>query len=191
MKTKTFCTLLIAVLTGFSSLFAQGFQPPAEGKAAVYIVRVSAYGGTTSFEYFLQDKYIGIFKGVNYLRYECDPGANLFWASSENKEFITTDLKAGGTYVILVDIIMGAWKARVGLKPVTASAEDKEILDRVKKVVNSREPTITPPEKVEAMNVKLADFIKEQLNNYENEWKGTKNFKHVSADMAIPESELK
>jgi hypothetical protein len=186
MKTKLF---LFAVLCCLSvSLFAQGFQPPVEGKAVVYIVRVSAYGGAVSFEYFHQDQYIGIFKGVNYLRYECDPGENLFWASSENKDFITADLESGKTYIILVDIIMGAWKARVGLRPVTAN--DTEVFERVKKVVTSRKPTVTPPEKIEAMNNKLKKFITEQLNLYETEWKGTRNFKHISADMFIPEEAM-
>ena len=83
MKTKLLFIIALCVIS--VSLSAQGFQPPAEGKAAVYIVRVSAYGGAVSFEYFHGDKYIGIFKGVNYLRYECDPGANLFWASSARK----------------------------------------------------------------------------------------------------------
>jgi hypothetical protein len=189
MKSKLFFALLVVAVTGFSSLFAQGFQPPSEGKAVVYIVRVSSYGGATSFEYFHQDKYIGIFKGVNYLRYECDPGAHLFWASSENKEFITADLEAGKTYVILVDIIMGMWKAQVGLRPVTVN--DAELFERVKKVVTSRKETITPQEKIDAMNEKLKDFIPEQLNKYETQWKGNHNYKHISAEMFIPEESMK
>jgi len=101
MKTlKILCIILIATLSGSSSLFSQGFQPPAEGKSVVYFVRVSGYAGAISFEYFHQDKYIGIFKKKNYIRYECNPGKQLFWASSENKEFVTADLKEGGTYII-------------------------------------------------------------------------------------------
>ena len=67
MKVRILGIILIATLSGFSSILAQGFEPPAEGKSVVYFTRVSAYGGTTSFEFFHQDKYIGVFKLT-----ECD-----------------------------------------------------------------------------------------------------------------------
>ena len=127
---------------------------------------------------------------MNYLRYECNPGENLFWASSENKEFITADLKAGGTYIVMVDVIMGMMKAHVGLKPMPT--DDKDIFDRVKKVVNSRDAKVTDEKTIEAKNKKLGEkFIPEMLKRYNEEWKGTKNFKHITADMAIPPEDLK
>ncbi len=189
MKTKILSIILIATLSGFSSLFAQGFQPPAEGKAVVYFVRVSGWGGVYSFEYFHQNKYIGIFKKKNYMRYECDPGEQLFWASSENKEFITADLKEGGTYIVIVNIIMGAWKARVGLNPI--SVNDKDLFERAKELINKKKPVITPEAKIEKMNKKLKSFISEKLKMYDEVWKNEKNFKHISADMAIPPDEMK
>jgi hypothetical protein len=188
MKTKFFFTLLIVVLTGLSSLFAQGFQPPAEGKAVVYFARVTTYGFAVSFEYFHQDKYIGVFKGKNYLRYESDPGEQLFWASSENKEFITADLKAGGTYIVVVDVIMGGMKAHVGFTPIDASDER---FQRIKEMILAQPPVVTPQEKIDAMNKKLDDFIPAQLKKYNEDWKGKKNFKHISPEMAIPEEAMK
>lgn len=188
MKSKTICTFLIAVLTGFSSLFAQGFQPPSPGKAVIYFVRVTSYGKGSSFEFFHQDKYIGVFKGQSYMRYECDPGEQLFWASSENKEFITADLSEGGTYLVTVDVIIGAWKAHVGLTPVSVT---DDTFGRAKELINSEPPIVTPMEKIDEMNIKLAEFIPEQLQKYNDEWKESKNFKHVSADMAIPEDQMK
>jgi hypothetical protein len=189
MKTKFLASALVLFFAVSSVLFSQGFKSPAEGKAVVYFVRVSAYGGAVSFEFFDRDKFIGMFKGVNYMRYECNPGEQLFWASSENKEFITADLKAGGTYIVIVDVVMGAWKAHVGMKPLPAN--DPELFERVKKVVNSREASTMPEAKIQARNEKLKDFIPEQLKRYETEWKGTKNFKHITADMAIAEADLK
>jgi hypothetical protein len=41
------------------------------------------------------------------------------------------------------------------------------------------------------MNKKLAKFIPEQLKKYNDVWKSEKNFRHISSDMAIPESEMK
>lgn len=108
-------------------------------------------GFAVSFEYFHQDKYIDIFKGKNYLRYECDPGQNLFWASSENKEFITADLKEGGTYIVIVNIEMGAWKTRVGLAPVTV--KDTELFERAKELNLKEAPDVKSEEKIISMNI--------------------------------------
>lgn len=170
-----------------STLYAQGFQPPAEGKAVVYFTRVSSFGFAISFEYFHEDQYIGIFKGKNYLRYECDPGTHLFWASSENKEFITAELEAGGSYIVIVDIIMGIGKARVGFDPIT---EDSEVFARAKELITSKPPVETPQAKIDQMNVKLRKFITEKLQTYETVWKHEKNFKHLSADMALSEGAM-
>jgi hypothetical protein len=188
MKTKLLIISVLIAATGFSSLFSQGFQPPAPGKAVVYIARVTDYGFAISFEYFHQDKYIGAFKGKKYMRYECDPGEQLIWASSENKEFVTCDLKEGGSYIIIVNVIMGAMKARVGFTPITASDDQ---FQRAKELINSEPPYVTPQEKIDAMNTKLDKFIDEQLKRYNEEWKGVKNFKHISPDMAIPLESMK
>jgi hypothetical protein len=187
MKTKITFMLLLVLLTG-SSIFSQGFTPPAPGKAVIYFARVTKYGGAVSFEFFHQDKYIGIFKGKNYMRYECDPGQQLLWASSENKEFITCDLKEGGSYVVIVDMVMGAWKGRVGFNPITA--EDERFI-RAKELINEQPPVVTPQKKIEEMNKKLATFIPEQLQKYNDVWKDEKNFKHISPDMALPPDAMK
>jgi len=188
MKTKALFVFLVALLTGFSSAYSQGFQPPAAGKAVVYFVRVTAYGGPTSFEFFHNDRYIGVFNKKNYMRYELDPGEQLLWASSENKEFVTCDLKAGGSYIIMIDVIMGAMKARVGMTPITAS---EERFARAKELILEQPPVVTPQKKIDEMNKKLEKFIPETLGKYNTIWKAEKNFKSISADMAIPEDMLK
>ncbi len=176
-------------LTGISSLFAQGFQPPAEGKAVVYFTRVTGLGFAVTFQYFHNDKYIGEFKGSNYMRYECDPGEQLFWASSENKEFVTANLKAGDTYIVIVDVRMGFNKAQVGMTPI--STKDGELFERAKKLIMEKAPIITPNERIEKLNTKLKKFIEEKLKKYHDEWKHEKNFKHISPEMAIPQESMK
>ncbi len=189
MKTRLYLLLCLSLLTGFSTIFAQGFTPPSEGKAVVYFTRVTMYGAGVSFEFFDNDQFIGIFKGKNYMRYECDPGEQLFWASSENKEFITAEFEAGKTYIVMVNVIMGAWKAHVGLSPVAEN--DSDDFKRAKELIQSKAPVVTPEKKINSTNEKLKDFIPERLEQYENEWKDTKNFKHISADMAISEEAMK
>ncbi len=188
MNSLKFCLIAIIMLVGTTSLFSQGFQAPAEGKAAVYFVRVSSWGGASSFEYFHQDKYIGVFKSKNYLRYECEPGEQLLWASSENKEFVTADLKAGESYIIIVDVIMGAWKPRVGFNPITA--QDGEIFDRAAALIKKKKAIVTSEAKIKTMNIKLEKFIGEKLKMYHDVWKTEKNFKHISSDMAIPKEAM-
>jgi hypothetical protein len=188
MKTKALLLFMAALIIGFSSAYAQGFKAPAEGKAVVYFCRVTMYGAPTSFEFFHNDKYIGIFNKKNYMRYELDPGEQLLWASSENKEFVTADLKAGGTYIIMVDVIMGAMKAHVGLTPINAS---EERFARAKELIQKQPPIVTPQKKIDDMNVKLAKFIPETLGKYNTIWKAEKNFKSITPDMAIPEDMLK
>jgi len=185
---KLFFITVILLLAAVDTVFAQGFQPPSEGKAVVYFTRVTLYGKPVEFEFFHQDKYIGVFKGDQYMRYECDPGAQLFWASSENKEFLTAELEAGKTYVVMVDVIMGVMKAHVGLTPVSVS--NAEEFNKAKELVNKEAPTITPDDKIEKMNNKLEKFISKQLEAYESKLKNEKNYKHLSIDMAIPEEYL-
>jgi hypothetical protein len=186
MKTKFLILSILFMIIGVSSIFAQGFQPPAPGKAVVYFTRT--FGSSEIFDYFHQDRFIGTFKGSNYIRYELEPGQQLVWASSENKEFVEGDFKEGGSYIIVVDFSMGAWKIHVVLNPINAS--DKRF-KRAKELINSKAPVVTTPEKIEEINKKLTEFIPEQLRKYEQEWKDTKVVKHMSADMAIPEEAMK
>lgn len=184
MKKHAFFILLSAFLTAPFCSSSQGFQPPAEGKSVVYFTQVTSYGSTV-FEFFHFDKYIGYMKGKDYIRYECDPGETLFWASSENKEFLTTDLKAGGTYVVIVDVVTGFWKNHVGFTPI--SENDTELFERAKRVIMKETPFITPPGKIDKENKKLEKFIAEELDHYEKETKDKYNFRHVSSDMALSE----
>lgn len=180
---------LIILLSGFTSLFAQGFQAPKEGNALVYFARISSYGGAASFEFFHQDQFIGVFKGKNYIRYECEAGEQLFWASSENKEFITADLKAGESYIVIVDVIIGAWKAHVGLTPISINDEDK--FKRAYALIQEKAPIVTPQAKMDKTSKKLIKFIPAKLKMYEDKWKHEKNFRHIDADMAITIEALK
>jgi hypothetical protein len=187
MKTKFFLIASILVLTSFSTMFAQGFQPPSAGKAVIYLVRVTGYGSGNSFDYFVQDQFIGNWAGVRYQRYECKPGEQVIWASSENKDFVTSDLKEGGTYILIIDIEMGAMKAHVSLRPITGDDKDFE---RVKKMILKDKTVELKPDKVEARGKKLEGFITKELAHY-NETKDKSSIKHLTADMAIPEDKLK
>jgi hypothetical protein len=187
-KIRSIVMALLLVCIAFP-LFSQGFTPPEESNAVVYFPRVTKFGKAVSFEYFDGEEFIGVFKGKNYMRYECPAGKHLLWASSENKQFVECDLEAGKTYIILVNVSMGAWKAQLNLEPLTVDNED---FDRVKELIDSKAPIITSPEKIESTMKKLNDrgFIENIMEHYENEWKGTDRIKTLSADMFIPKERL-
>ena len=175
-------------MTGIIKSSAQGFQPPAEGKAVVYFTRVTSYGFAVNFEYFHNDQYIGVFKRSNYMRFELDPGEQLLWASSENRVFIEADLEEGGTYIIMVDVIMGAWKARVGLRPITV--HDHEDFERAKRLVIEKSPIVVQQRHIEGRNRKLAKFIDKQLELYKERKQKGESFRKISPDMKIPVERL-
>jgi hypothetical protein len=179
---------ILSCITNVS--FAQGFTPPSDSTAVVYFVRVSGYGGAVSFEYFHNQKFIGIFKGKNYMRYEVPTGDQLLWVSSEDKEFLRCNLKAGETYLVLVNIEMGAWKARVGLEPLTIDNPDFE---RAKELVLSKKPIVTSPELIKSTQKKLDDrgFVENIMVHYESEWKNSENTKTINPEMFIPKDKLK
>lgn len=173
-------------VTPIDQAIEKGFAPPVNPEnAVVYFVRVSNYGGMISFEFFHDKQFIGKFKRKNYIRYECPAGQQLLWASSEGKEFVQCDLKAGEVYVVLVNIKMGIWKARVGLEPMTAQ---HPVFERAKTLVKSKAPVITPEAVINSTQEKLEarGFIAHNLGRYEHEWKTKPNTKIMTENMSIP-----
>ena len=107
---------LLIVLASFSSQ-GQELKKPSEGKSLIYFVRTSGTGFLINFKYFDGEKYLGKFNYGKYLVYECDPGKHLFWAKSENTDYLEVELEAGKTYIIDSEPQMGAIKAGVKLVP--------------------------------------------------------------------------
>jgi len=188
MKTKTIVLVVLIIISGCSTLCAQGFYSPQQGKAVVYFVRVTNSAYVTTFKYFHNDKYIGEFYGKNYLRYECEPGKHLIWASSGNKEFITAQLKEGGTYVVIVDVIPMFINSNVGLSPI--SCNDTVLFQRAKEVISNKKPIVVSGVIIEKTNMKPESSISKSLKMYDSDWKTTSNFKHILAEMAIPQNAM-
>lgn len=162
---------------------AQGFRPPSEGKAVIYFTRISGLGFAIGFDFFHEKQYIGDFAGRNYMRYECAPGEHLFWASSENTEFLTAEVRAGETYVVIVDVLMGVGAARVGLTPVTSHDRDFE---RAKKLIDKKSPVARAVEEIKSRNVSLTEFIEKETAEYSISPKDENRYRHLSPGMAIP-----
>ena len=185
MKKLVLRSLFLLLLVGSVPAYSQ-FYPPAEGNACVYFVRVTVYGGAMPFEFFHGDKIIGRITGLAYMRYELPAGEALLWTSSENKVFVEAELEAGGTYLILVNVKMGMWTARVDLEPIDENNED---FQRVCDHVTDKGPMQVSEASLEQSQKKLEErgFIEDMLERYEKKWKKDKNItKQMTADMAIP-----
>lgn len=177
--------ILIAVLIfPIGSTLAQGFEPPSEGKAVVYFVRVSKLGGLINFRFFHNDKYIGRFNAQKYMRYECDPGEHLFWAKSENRSFMTATLEAGKIYVVEVMPMMGGLKAGVKLSPVDFSNPPKEKwMEKMHKLINKKPPQSFSDEELDDMNANLKTAIQDGLDRYENSKDKEGKYSHLAPKM--------
>lgn len=161
MKNAVFCFLL---LMSYSTLSSQAIEPPPEYKAVVYFMRPSSSGGLMNFVFFDGDQVIGRLGGAKYFRYECSPGAHLFWAKSENRSFLEANLEAGKIYIIHAKSIMGVARANVQLKAI-----DPEVhkLKRFQKHLSERSSWDLSPEKMDQLNDKLKEYIIKGLERFE------------------------
>ena len=113
----------------------------------------------------------------------------------ENKQFVKANLESGKTYIVLVNIKMGAWKAQVGLEPQNCTdPEQEEELRRAINLVNSKAPITTSQSVIDKTTRKLKarGFVENIMQRYENEWQHKDNYvKIITADMFIPVERLK
>ena len=157
----TIILVIITILPLF--VLGQGFQPPAFGKSVVYIAELNALGGISNFYFFNNDKFIGSLIGRGYFRYECDPGKQLFWASSENTNFLTADLLPNAIYVIIADVNMGFSDFQVSLRPVDAA---DSAVPKVEDMTYDK-PSYNTAAQLAAKTEYFAQRIKKNLKRYD------------------------
>jgi hypothetical protein len=185
MKTKVFC-LVLALALSSSAIFGQGFKPPAKNKAVIYFV--SAKKRLITFEFFHYDKFIGELEKLNYMRYECDPGQQLLWASSENKEFLEANLEAGKSYVVKVETREGFWRLNPRFTPINA---EHAFFAQAAALIKSKAPYNIPEAEIKARQLKLTEFIANILDLYKTDWKNKQEILVLTPNMAIPEEKMK
>jgi hypothetical protein len=180
--------LHIIMLISFSA-FSQGLKKPNEGKALVYFVRSEQLGFLINFKYFDGEKYLGKFNYGKYLAYECEPGKHLFWAKSENIDFLEADLEAGKLYIVDSQPQMGAFKAGVKLVPfdnnVASYKNEKKYTKKKSRVLGS----ITEKQEYVMSNEDstqdTADLVKRAMEKYnKNKAEG---YKQLTAAMDYKE----
>ncbi len=186
MKTKVFCLVFVLAISSFTVIFGQGFDQPAEGKAAIYFV--SSTKKLIAFEFFYNDKFIGELQKLNYMRYECEPGQQLFWASSESKEFLEAYLEAGKSYIVKVELRTGFWRVNPKFTPINGS---DEFFPKAAEMIKEKAPYNIPESEIQSHQSELSDFIANILDHYQNEWRQLNKYSVITPDMAIPEEAMK
>ncbi len=99
----------------------QEIKKPSEGKSIVYITRSEFGAFALNFRIYDERRFLGAVPTSNYIVYECEPGEHIFWAASENRDFVHATLGANKTYVIDLEPRIGAFIAAVGLVPFDSS----------------------------------------------------------------------
>lgn len=156
--------------------YSQEIAPAPEGKAVVYFVRPSALGFAINFIYFDSATLIGRFNGPKYIRYECDPGKHIFWARSENKDFIDAEVEAGKIYFVEATPKMGAVKAGVKLEPVDPN--DTKTMGKILKLMGKKPSESFTPEELATEKKNFEDVIQKGMDKYaEEKSKGQKNLR--------------
>jgi len=95
---------------------------PAEGKAMVYIVRPSGYGGLIRFNVFVDDKQpdseMGYTRSSQYIYFNLAPGGHQILSKAENWAAVNISAKSGDIIFIQQEPFLGLVMARNDLFPV-------------------------------------------------------------------------
>lgn len=151
--------LFFVVFSGLSAVSAQkvtnqSIDKPAAGKSLVYILKTGA-GMLLNFRVYDKDKFLGAIPSGKYLVYECDPGEHLFWAVSENRDYVEANLEPDSVYVLNAEGQMGAFIASVSLRPLKPTEfRDKKVFYQV--IKNDKKMPYQPSQDTKTENIAKA-----------------------------------
>ena len=181
MKIINKLILLMVLVCGLTTAYSQKIttqeiDKPAEGKSLVYILRTGA-GALINFRIYDKDKFLGTLSGFKYMVYECEPGNHVFWAASENRDFVEANLEPNSVYVLNAEGQMGAFIAQVSLNPLSPNEfRDKKTFYQVIKGANKQMYVPSTEDKTEN--------IKKGLEKYEGlKASNSKKIKVLASDM--------
>lgn len=174
MRKYSILFFLLAMI--INSLAAQDSISSSKEKAVVYFMRNDPKALLINYDFYNGDRYIGGLRGLNFLKYECDAGDQLFWAAADNNDFLEMTLKSGETYIVDVEYRMGFYKGKIKLNVI---AEDSDDYDFLKAKILKKVPIQFSPLEIEAANNKQKDFISKSLAKY-------KELKAIEANTAVP-----
>lgn len=179
MKLASRLIVMLCLVT--AGISAQNIAPAPADKAVVYFVRYSSLGFAINFTYFDSTRLIGRFNGPKYIRYECEPGAHLFWARSENRDFVEANLEAGKIYFIVANPRMGVVKAQIELVPLDPS--DKKTMKKVLDLLAKKPSESFSQQDLQMDMEELKDVAPKGIEKYKKDKANGTEFPQLSPGM--------
>jgi hypothetical protein len=149
-------------------------------KVIVYISALEK--NPTLIQYFHNEKLIGYTEKNQYLRYECEPGKQLFWSkifpvsrnSPKVESFLELDLEANNEYYLDTrtytddgkNIIKSFKKDRGNLKHELVLLRDKSAINEFKELTSKKKPNTYKDKKLRKYNEQLYSQITTSLYEY-------------------------
>ena len=178
---KGFLLVALPLIFMCNSAFGQELVHPSKGKAIVYFTRITSLGVVIDFKLYDGDTYIGKIFGREYLVYECDPGEHLFWAGSENRDFLPAYLEKDKIYFVDAAVKVGGFKARVDLLPITDP--DEKVLKKLKKLLTKKDPVTFSDKELKDVQESKAGYIEKSLLKYQEQIEKDKEFENLEEHM--------
>lgn len=173
---KNYFLLFIVMFISFNGI-SQVLKKPSEGKSMVYIIRSNDLGGAMNFRVYDNDRFLGALPSRAYFTYECNPGEHLFWAASENRDYVEASLEPNKTYVIDLRGKMGLVIAAVGVEPY--SPDNKKHLRRVSKVLKKHI-------NANVVDVEMSDEKEENITKALKAYSGIKDRENSKIKKLLP-----
>lgn len=185
MKKNIF--LFLFVLLSIVCGNGQSLKAPSEGKALVYITRSNNLGAGLNFRVFDKETFLGALPSSAYFLYECDPGEHLFWAASENRDYVEATLEANKVYVIDLRAKIGLVIAAVGVEP--CSPDNETHVKRIKKVLKKHvEANVASKDRTLEKEDNIAKAMEAYQRIKDDEYS---KIKKLLPDMNFEDSDLK
>lgn len=184
---KTILTLVLLCsisITSFAQIKSDKITPPSEGKSVIYFLRTTSLGALMNMRYFNKDSYIGKFKGVNYLRYECDPGKTYFWIKAENIDVLEANLEPNKIYLVETNAAMGAFSAAAKFKIV--DFENPKQIKRINKLLAKKESKTFTEEELKKHMKRMSKAFQKGMKKVRSKIKKG-DFKKLAGDMNYTE----
>jgi len=156
-------SLIVTSLIFFNSLISVGqdIEPAPDDKTVVYFMNIPGFStaSISDIYYFDNETFIGICKGKNYFRYECEPGEHVFSVRERYPDFIEADIEAGKIYFIQVSVSGGAYGILYPVDP-----RKPKSMKKILKLINKEPPKSFYAEDFEVEN--LNQILKEITDEY-------------------------
>jgi len=135
------------------------------GKALIYFVRPSSFGGAIQSTIYDGDAYIGTVSANTHIAYQAAPGKHMFMVVGESADFMSADLNAGKIYYAQVIARMGFWKARFSLVPSNGQYTQPQLYEWIS---STREVTVNEKGRTWARENEAS--VMELKDEYFKEW---------------------